>query len=72
MDETTKLPELHRLAIPSYIDLINPEFDKNERVHDWRNHVPSEIKELWPQLSMETRLAIAFMAEEIASNEEWD
>lgn len=41
-------------------------------VHDWRNHVPGFLQEMWSQLQPETRLAIALVANEAANNEEWD
>lgn len=53
-------------------NLDSPEFSNADRVHDWRNHVPNELQDLWSELSMETRLAIAFMAEELANSEEWE
>lgn len=42
------------------------------KCHDWRNHVPCGLCCLWPKLSIETRMAIALIAEIAASNEVWD
>jgi hypothetical protein len=55
------------------IEAINkPEFDKATRVHDWRNHVPKTIEKVWSHLSEEARLVAIMMAEEEASNENWE
>jgi hypothetical protein len=42
------------------------------RVHEWRNHVPHEIKTIWATLSDRERKLVAIMAERQASAEEWD
>lgn len=54
------------------INIENPNFHKAGRVHDWRNHVPYDIKKIWKELSVEERKVIAFFAEEKASDEDWD
>ena len=48
------------------------DFKDDDRIHNWRNYVDSEIKDIWSQLSDETRVGIYIVAEETASNEEWD
>ena len=50
----------------------NPEFEKTTRVHDWRNYIPNTLQAVWPMLEFETRLVAVIMADEQASNEEWD
>lgn len=42
------------------------------RVHNWRTHVPDEVRVLWPTLSNGGRMCIALMAENEAENEEWE
>ena len=54
------------------IDIENPQFKKAGRIHDWRNHVPYEVKEVWNELSAEERKVFALMAGEAADMEEWD
>ena len=62
-------PDKNELA-----EIDNPEWEKykHDRVHNWRNHVLEEHKELWNELSLETRTAIYFMAEEQAGDEHWE
>ncbi len=43
-----------------------------ERVHDWRNYIPEELRSNWKDLSPETRLATALVAAHMADREEWD
>lgn len=52
--------------------LTKPSFNKAEKVHDWRNYVLDEYKEIWKQLSLETRVAIYRHCRVIADSEEWD
>ena len=48
------------------------DFAHANRVHDWRNHVPADIKALWDDLTTEARAAVWLCAEEAASREEWE
>lgn len=52
--------------------VIDPKFSDVTRVHDWRNHVPKDIKEMWYGLSFETKVIVYRMASEMADQEEWD
>lgn len=47
-------------------------FNDVSRVHDWRNYVPDEIKEVWDNLTERERKLIFIMCEPIADREEWD
>lgn len=58
--------------IPKWIDINNPEFDEKTNVHDWRNHIPEEIENIWGTLTERERILLCFVAEESASNEHWD
>ena len=49
-----------------------PKWDEAGRVHDWRNHVPEEIKILWDALTWEAREVAFFMACQEADMEVWD
>lgn len=51
---------------------LDPEWDKAERVHDWRNHVGERTKEVWQTLTLEQRRAVYLDAEEMSSREEWE
>lgn len=58
--------------MPKSINLKLSTFDETTRIHDWRNHIPAEIKEVWSKLSMEAKLSCAIMAQIEAKNEEND
>lgn len=49
-----------------------PRWDGAGRVHDWRNHVPEEVKKLWPTFSEIQRKALYDWANDLASAEEWE
>lgn len=48
--------------------LCNPEFEKAAKTHDWRNHIPSEIRKLWKNLGEEARMIVYIVAQEQADN----
>lgn len=50
----------------------NPDFDKARKCHDWRNHIPDNVRELWSEMSVEARVVAYLMAERQAAAEEWD
>jgi hypothetical protein len=52
--------------------MTKPEFEKKNRVHDWRNYIPDQIKEVWGLLSLDAQLALLLTAEQQASAEDWD
>ena len=41
-------------------------------VHDWRNHVEYVLRNLWGELSLETRLSVLLGASRMAARELWD
>lgn len=45
-------------------------WSKAGRMYDWRNYVPLSIRESWPGLSLDARLAVFVMACELASSED--
>lgn len=59
-------------SIPHYLDLNEPNFDKANKVHDWRNHVTSDFIDIWDNLSLREKQIIYIMAEQQANKEEWD
>lgn len=48
------------------------DFTKLTRVHDWRNYVPECLRKAWPDLLEETRMAVALVCDDVASDEEWE
>jgi len=51
---------------------LNPKWDEAGRVHDWRNHVPDEVKEIWVTFTDAQKRALFAWAEELAGREEWE
>ncbi len=56
----------------SGINIDNPEFEKSNSVHDWRNYVPYDWQINWAELTERERQIIAVMAQSQADREEWD
>jgi hypothetical protein len=52
--------------------LESPEFDMAGKCHDWRNHVPGLVRELWGELPVEARFVAWYMGKIQADREEWD
>lgn len=42
------------------------------KVHNWRNHVPESIREVWDALAPQARAVVILMAQEQANREEWN
>jgi hypothetical protein len=54
-------------------DTLLTEFFVNiNKVHDWRNYVPDELKECWYELTDRERYIIYLLCEERATMEDWD
>ena len=53
-------------------DISNPEFEKAGKVHDWRNHVPQIIRDLWKTFTAEQKIALMTWAENLAELEHWE
>ena len=53
-------------------DWESPDWDEDNRVHNWRNYVSDEVKALWQTFSIPQKQALAAGFEEVALREEWD
>lgn len=53
-------------------DWLSPDWSTTTHVHDWRKYIPDPLRKRWRDLSCETRLVAACMAERQATAEEWD
>ena len=54
---------------------MDPEWDYDwweNRVHDWRNYISKEVRQMWQSFTPEQRAALARQADEQAGQEEWD
>lgn len=61
------------LGMPADVpSILAPTWDQAGRVHDWRNHIPEEIRGCWGQLSPDARIVAYAFARRLAADEEWD
>lgn len=63
-------------SLPSDAEILaaveNPCWEDRQKVHDWRNHVPDAMRRWWNELHLDAKIVAYIMAEEIATNEDWD
>lgn len=52
--------------------IIFPEWDKAGKVHDWRNHVPQNVRNLWDTFTIIQLKALYAWAYNLAMEERWD
>jgi hypothetical protein len=52
--------------------LMQPQFEKVTKVHDWRNYVPHYMQRVWKEMTLRERVLVYLTADEMADNEEWD
>lgn len=53
--------------------LKHPEWDRDDRIHNWRNHISKEMKEKWSEMCELSRRLIYRQAKKDANNEtQWD
>ena len=50
----------------------NPKWECTGRVHDWRNYIIPELRNIWGSLTLEVRIVAMILAEQQAGIEEWD
>ena len=53
-------------------DFEIPDWDDCQKVHDWKNYVTKEVRDLWSSFSLEQRKALASNFSDQADLEEWD
>lgn len=58
------------MSIPS--DWEYPEWEVEDRVHNWRNYATNELKAHWQYMTDETKKIVAECLAECASAEEWE
>lgn len=68
---------LNKYADEKYFDyqiaeIENPDFSNIDKCHDWKNYIPDKLTQRWNEISTETRVVAFLLAEEQASNEEWE
>lgn len=51
---------------------LNPDWNEEDRVHNWRNYISVEVQAMWDTFSAVQKAALYKQADEQASREEWD
>lgn len=54
------------------VDCDEPNWEIGGRVHNWRNYINEELREMWHTFTIEQKRAISKNADEQADGEEWD
>ena len=53
-------------------DYQTPDWDKYDRIHNWRNHIDEPIQDHWQSFSDDQKFLLAVAASSDASYEQWD
>ena len=51
---------------------LNPDWSETSKVHNWKEYLSGEIKEIWNEFSVKQKHLIYRNAEDMALWEEWD
>lgn len=54
------------------MDIEAPDWANTGKVHDWKNHVPEEVRIIWSSFTTAQKLALYQWSSSLADNEEWD
>jgi hypothetical protein len=54
------------------IDWKHPEWDVQERVHNWRNYVSEQLQNHWENMTDATKQIVAANLQNVADNEDWN
>ena len=50
----------------------NPVWKDAGYIHDWRTHVPEDVKAIWLSFNVIQRVALYEWAKDLADSEEWE
>lgn len=64
--------ECYSFGVLTPYDWENPQWNEYHRVHNWRNYVSNDVKEIWNTFTDTQKLLLAQLFEELAGNEEWN
>jgi hypothetical protein len=53
-------------------DYLNPKWINTTRVHDWRNYISDDLRDIWDTFTDKQKEIIAKNADDQASNEHWE
>lgn len=70
VDTATHRLQIIERGLPPYVR--KPDWSRSGLTHDWRNHVPNEIRAIWYTFTEDQLAALYGWADKLADNEEWD
>ena len=50
----------------------SPAWEQAERMYDWRNYVPTAIRDRWGELPLAAKLSVYVVAHSAIDQENWD
>lgn len=53
-------------------DFAEPNWERCERAHEWKNYAYEDLIAIWPTLDLRTRSIIAANLQATANRESWD
>ena len=62
--------KLNNIEVPS--DFDNPNWNKTEKCHDWKNYANCHVQNIWGDLNLRQMAAISSSFQEIADKEEYE
>lgn len=60
------------MAYTTPSDYAVPDWSNDSRVHEWKNYISKELRQMWGTFSDMQKAALARNAQECADREEWD
>lgn len=53
-------------------DFLDPKWESATRVHEWKNYISDEVRDMWGEFTGRQRAALARQAQVEADSEIWD
>lgn len=72
MNPITELYIMRECCSLALNNIDDDTFDHKQKYHDWRNHVPDEVADVWKHLSIPEMALVALVADHAASAEDLD
>lgn len=51
---------------------LNPNWRNTHKVHDWRNYISEEVRNMWETFNEQQKIALMNQANQQAECEDWD
>jgi len=57
---------------PVPTDFVDPDWENTQMCHDWKNHVPEDVRVIWNGFTESQKMALSLWARNLADQEEWE